>query len=86
MANDMYADAEPSTPVAAPEEPGEEKTEGETAIIPQSLCPGMKQGDEMKVRIERVLENDYEISYPDKGGKEEPVSAPAEGAADSNYE
>lgn len=70
----MFSDAE-SAPAA--ETPTEEKDEdaGQTAIVPQSLCPGMKVGDEMKVRIERVLENDYEISYPEQ--KPEQAEAPA---------
>lgn len=82
----MYSDAPeaaaaPPSEEAPAEKEGEEGT-GETALVPSSLCPGMKAGDEMVVKIDRVLENQYEVSYaPEKGKGEAPPPA-AEPAGD----
>lgn len=55
---------------------------GTTAVVPAELCPGMKVGDEMVVKIIGVDDDSYEISYAPKGGKDEEAgegeaSAPA---------
>jgi hypothetical protein len=64
---------------------------GTTAVVPSELCPGMKVGDEMVVKIIGVDDDSYEIAYaPKEGGEEEaeaPASAPApEGSMDSMME
>jgi hypothetical protein len=65
----LYDDA-PDAGSAATAESKEDEG-GETALIPKSLCPGMKPGDEVTLKIERVLEDQYEASYTPKGGEEE---------------
>ena len=59
------------------------KTEEEqTALVPESLCPGMKPGDEMVLKIEEVQEGQYLCSYaPEKGHDEgsEPDSKSSSG-------
>lgn len=54
---------------------------GETALVPTSLCPGMKPGEEMVVKINRVVGDQYEVSYaPEKKGEGE-EGAGGEGGA-----
>jgi hypothetical protein len=53
----------------------------ETALIPQSLCPGMKPGDELVLKIDRVHGEEYEVSYAPK--EESPEEAPPESAPPS---
>lgn len=61
-------DSSPGEESAAPEEKGS----GKTYLINSEVCPGMKPGDEMVVKIERVLDGEYEVSYaPEKGEEEE---------------
>ncbi len=35
----------------------------ETAVIPSELCPGMKVGDEIKLKIVSTGEDSYEVAY-----------------------
>jgi len=54
-------------------------TEGKTALIDSDICPGMKPGDEMVVKIRRVMDKQYEVEYsPEPKDKE---SGPGEGEA-----
>lgn len=67
---------------------------GATAVVPSEICPGMKAGDEMVVKILSVDDDSYEIGYapkkgkskaegePEGGGEEEPS---AEGSMASMY-
>jgi hypothetical protein len=70
--SDMYGEGDEATPAedsAKPEGEGEPKPEGEegesgqTALVPESLCPGMSAGDEIVVKIKSVLDGQYELSY-----------------------
>lgn len=69
---DFYNDeAGPSEAQEAPESV-EDKDEGEqTALVNQSLCPGMKVGSKFEVEVVSVLDDEYEISYLKKDEKEE---------------
>lgn len=52
----------------------EEKENQETALIPSSLCPGMKPGDVIELRIVRTHDKEYEVAYEpeeSEGGKSE---------------
>ena len=67
---DLYSDSEPSTQdrmapehEAGMEDEGEHKDSGKTALINSDICPDMKPGDEMVLRIERVMDGQYECSY-----------------------
>lgn len=42
------------------EEQGGEK---KTAVIDSSICPGMKPGDDMILKIEAVRDGEYTVSY-----------------------
>lgn len=71
MAEDYYGDND-AAPTAAPQ--AEEKpkaSEGKTALIDSSICPGMEPGDEMVVKIEKVMEKEYLVSYAPEPEKEE---------------
>lgn len=62
----------------SPEEGHEEPHDtGTTAVVPSELCPGMKVGDEMVVKILSVDDDSYEIGYAPKEGKGEQEEAPA---------
>lgn len=68
MNEDLYGDGEaPRPPKPDDQEDAgqkeEQETSGETALVPISLCPGMKPGDEMVVHIDKVLDDQYQISY-----------------------
>lgn len=77
--DEMYSDAAPAEPKPEAED-GKKEDKGETALIPKSLCPDMKPGDEVVLKIERGLEDDWEVSYaPKKKESPEPVSAPPQG-------
>lgn len=53
-----YDDGEDSMPQ------GEPKKDSQTALLPKSLCPGMKVGDTVTLKIEESHDDDYAVSYP----------------------
>lgn len=60
-----------------------EDTGDSTALLPSSLCPGMKPGDTITLNIERVLEGQYEVSYQKEGERsEEPKPASGDDMAE----
>lgn len=56
---------------------------GTTAVVPSELCPGMKVGDEMVVKILSVDDDSYEIGYAPKEGKSKAEGEESEGAAEA---
>ena len=42
---------------------------GAQYTIPADICPGMKPGDEMVLKIVGVNDGQYTVSYSPKGGK-----------------
>jgi len=77
MPEDYYGGGEESGADAhSPEQDNPEKDSGKTFLINSEVCPGMKAGDEMIVKIERVLEGEYEVSYAPEKGKEESEPEP----------
>lgn len=85
MPEDYLSDGDAQTSGAAPDDGGgqddESKDQGQTAIVPSELCPGMKVGDTMTVKIVSVDEDSYEISYVDKGKGGDEETGPGEGQA-----
>lgn len=84
MPEDYYGDGDgaPQGGAAVPDDAGGETPHdtGVTAVVPSELCPGMKVGDEMVVKIIGVDDDSYEISYAPEKGKpeaEETAAAPA---------
>lgn len=80
----MYSDA--SGPMQPPDDTrGEEgqpnEDSGETALIPKSLCPGMKPGDTLTMRIVSEQEDEYEVAYEQEEEQGEEAPAPPEAAA-----
>lgn len=79
----MYSDAAPESKTSPEPQGDDDKGQGETALIPKSLCPDMKPGDEVVLKITRGLEDDWEVVYAPKEGKSEkspePVAAPPGG-------
>lgn len=79
MPENYYEDAEiPPSASTSPAEK-EEPMESETTVIPKSLCPGMKVGDTVNLKIVRELENEYEVAYGERDRETdipEPESAP----------
>jgi hypothetical protein len=85
---DMYesgGDAPEKKPAEGSDETEGAKGEGQTALVPESLCPGMKPGEEMVVRIKSVMDGQYEVEYsPEPDKKEEaPPEAPAKPPGDA---
>lgn len=93
-AEDYYGDGEDMTakgdtgPMQESPSDKEEPKETQTALIDSSICPGMEPGDEMVVKIDKVLENQYLVSYAPEPSKEEetsemeeaPMPGPGEGS------
>jgi len=85
MPEDYYGDGGGSAPSGAEtmDESGHDEPHdtGVTAVVPSELCPGMKVGDEMVVKIVGVDDDSYQIAYVPKKGKgdeeESTASAPA---------
>lgn len=51
---------------------------GETATIPESLCPGMKEGDEIVLKIVGKSDGQYQVAYaPAEGGGEKGEEGPS---------
>jgi hypothetical protein len=75
MADDFYADgAVETTETASPSARDDmEESESQTALLPQSLCPGMEPGDVIKVRIVEVTEQDYMVEYVEADEDKEEV-------------
>jgi len=79
MPEDYYGDEDAQAPATAStatskEEPGDKKT----ALIDSAICPGMEPGEEMVVKIEKVMDKEYLVSYAPEPGDEEEPSEPAE--------
>ena len=73
MPADLYDDEPAASPPSkpAPEEEQHQDEGGETALLPSSICPGMKPGDEMVLKIVSVQDDQYQVAYaPEKGSKE----------------
>jgi hypothetical protein len=82
MPEDYYGDGDAAASgggAKAPEEAGGEEPHdtGTTAVVPSELCPGMKVGDEMVLKIVGVDDDSYEVAYAPKEGKSEQEEAPA---------
>lgn len=72
----------PAPDAQAPEAP-EEKGESQypTALVNSDMCPGMKVGDTMQVRIVAVHDGQYELAYEEEPSAETTEAAPEAGAA-----
>ncbi len=90
--DDPYSDGasatEPATPNGDAPADSADNEGAETAVLPTSLCPGMKPGDEIKLRIVSVDDDSYQVEYEKKGAAEpasERATAP-QSASDSDYQ
>jgi hypothetical protein len=72
MADDFYEDAAYDGPPSE-RKVATEESETQTALLPQSLCPGMEPGDVIKVRIVEVTEQDYMVEYVKESDDEDEV-------------
>lgn len=57
---------------------------GETTIVPKSICPGMefKVGEEMVLRVKRILDTDYEMEYAPEPKHDDATEPPHDEAAE----
>ena len=87
--DDDYFGNEPSSDNASEQSEDGEKESRKTFLVNKDICPDMKPGDEMVVTIDRVLEDEYEISYaPKKEGEDDKPSEPSmdyESSVDSMF-
>lgn len=74
--DEMYGDgAAPGG--AEPSEEQEEKTEYPEQVINSAVCPGMKAGDTLEVRVVAVRDGEYVVQYePEDEGREEREESP----------
>lgn len=84
-AEDYYGDTDeaPAAPTATAEGEAQESEPTNTATINADICPGMQPGDEMVVKIEKVMDGEYLVSYAPEPEEEE---QPAEEAPPSGPE
>ena len=80
MADDYYSDGEAPAPgpTQAPDHADERETpeEGKTALLNSEICPGMKVGDELVLKVTGVHEGEYEVAYaPEPKEEEEPTES-----------
>ena len=77
MPQDYYSDGsseDSATPMQPEDNAGSPESDNmeQTATIPKSLCPGMKAGEEVVLHIDKVLEDEYLVSYAREKGSEKP--------------
>lgn len=82
---DYYGDDEGVQPRPGPdtgppeseETTDKEESEGQTALIPKSICPGhdLDVGDTVSLKIIGVHDQEYEVEYDEGGGKESESSS-----------
>lgn len=64
--DDYYDESEPSTAQGAPRAAAatpKDNAPAQSTLIPKSLCPGMKPGQDVTLHIDKVLEEEYQVSY-----------------------
>lgn len=60
---DLYDEAETAGGETAPDASETKTGSGETALLPKSLCPGMKVGSTVTLTITADHGDEYEVSY-----------------------
>lgn len=60
--DENYADAATPSPQETSGQ-GDDRYQGKTTLVPKDMCPGMKVGDNIELRIVGEQENDYEVAY-----------------------
>jgi hypothetical protein len=89
MTDDLYSDgASPSTQDRVAPGAGKkpEDGEGKTTLINSDICSDAKVGDEIVIRIEKVMDKQFAVSYVDspKDEAEKPgAEMPSSGEGDS---
>lgn len=63
---DYYDESEPSQAQEGAPSDGasmEDKAPAQSTLIPKSMCPGMKVGQQITLTIDKELEDEYQVSY-----------------------
>lgn len=86
----LYGEDDSSSDTPPADQSGEYNGK-DTAVLPAELCPGMKVGDEIKLKIVSADEDSYEVAYEPKkdespGEEEAPQATVPPGSADSMME
>lgn len=82
---DLYGGDEPSSQErTTPEHEDKEHEEGKTAVINSDICPDLKPGDELRLRVVESREGEYVVEYEaepekEKGGEGEEAPMPGGG-------
>ncbi len=71
---------------AAPAAQPEESSGSATALVAKSVCPGMKPGDTIPLKIEQVTDSQYVCSYEGGGAEESQETAPPSSASGGGQE
>ena len=64
-----YSDGEDQMPQGQPEDDNSNDKVGESALIPKSLCPNMKVGEEVTLRIVAGRDSEWQVEYEPKESK-----------------
>jgi hypothetical protein len=75
---DLYDEAETAGGAAAPGASETKAGSSETALLPKSLCPGMKVGSTITLTITADHGEEYEVSYNKEPEGDEPEAGEAE--------
>lgn len=79
MPQDYYSDSDSADQTTTMPDEGSDKESADAnmeqvATLPKSICPGMEAGEELVLRIDKVLEDEYLVSYAPGKGSEKPES------------
>lgn len=61
-----YDDGPSEEPSAVPSDEQAMEGDEKTAVLPSELCPGMKPGDQIVLRVVGVDKDSYEVAYEPK--------------------
>jgi hypothetical protein len=87
MPTDLYDDgpAEDQTEMPGKGDNQDTDDSGKTALIPSSLCPGLKVGETIALEIVAVNEDEYQVKYShDEEGEDESEEPSMSQASENN--
>ncbi len=79
---DLYDEDMHDQDPRSPDADKHEEMPEQTALLPKSICPDMQPGEELVLKIDKVMDKEYVVSYSPKeksepepdGGAEQPTN------------
>lgn len=84
--NDLYGDGQTaqSDPAEGTAADQKEDQGAQTALLPKSLCPGMKVGSTIELKIVGSHDSDYEVEYEPSGKHSDASESEPAGQSDAS--